>query len=134
MKKLKIFYWIFTGLLVVYMLFSGMSGLANPEQSYALIHDHLGYPSYFIPVISWAKICGVIAIVVPGFSRLKEWAYAGFTFDLIMAIYSFVAVGDLSIGISFISFGLILVFGSYIFYHQKRKLASDIRTINVDEA
>lgn len=134
MKRVKIFYWIFTGLLMAYMLFSGISGLFNPEQSNALISGHLGYPPYFTPVISWVKLFGVVAILVPGFSRLKEWAYAGFTFDLGMAIYSFIAVGDLNAGLSFIFFGLILVFGSYIFYHKKRKLTWADRTTDTLES
>ena len=48
----------------------------------------LGYPVYFIPFIGVAKVLGSIAIVVPRFPKLKEWAYAGLTFDLIGAVYS----------------------------------------------
>ena len=110
------------------MLFSGISGLASPVQSQALIHGHLGYPEYFTPLISAAKIVGVVAILIPGFPRLKEWAYAGFVFDLSMAIYSFIAMGDPVSGTLFIVFGLVLVFGSYIFYHKRLKLISANRT------
>lgn len=124
MKNVKILYWLFTGLMVALMLFSGVSGLASPQQSTALITGHLGYPQYFVPLVSIAKILGVAAILTPGFPRLKEWAYAGFVFDLAVAIYSFVAMGDPIADISFIFFGLILVFGSYIFYHRKMKMAS----------
>ena len=131
MKKVKIYYWIFTGLMVALMLFSGIGGLVNPEQSKALITGHLGYPEYFAPLISAAKLFGVIAILVPGFPRLKEWAYAGFVFDLGMAIYSFIAVGDPFSGTLFMFFGLILVFGSYIFHHKKMKMASSNRTSDV---
>ncbi len=123
MKKIKTLYWLFTGLMLAYMLFSGISGLVNPEQSKALIVTHLGYPEYFSPLISWVKLLGVVAIAVPGFPRLKEWAYAGFTFDLCMAIYSFIAMGDPVAGTLFIFFGLALVFGSYIFYHRLKKMA-----------
>jgi len=124
MKKIKILYWIFTGLMLALMLFSGISGLANPEQSKALVTDHLGYPEYFAPLISIAKILGVVAILIPGFSRLKEWAYAGFVFDLGMAIYSFIAVGDPVAGTLPIFVGLIFVFGSYMLYHRKMMMAS----------
>jgi hypothetical protein len=55
------------------------------------MHDGLGYPVYFIQFISIAKVLGVIAILVPRFNRIKEWAYAGLFFDLIAAIYSGVA-------------------------------------------
>ena len=124
MKKVKIYYWIFTGLVVALMLFSGISGLVNPEESKALISGHLGYPEYFAPFISAAKLFGIIAILVPGFPRLKEWAYAGFVFDLGMAIYSFIAVGDPVSGTLFLFFGLFLVFGSYFFHHKKMRMTS----------
>lgn len=123
MKPVKVFYWLFTGSMVVFMLFSGITGLVNSEQSKALIVTHLGYPEYFLPVVSWVKVFGVIALLVPGFPRLKEWVYAGFTFDLCMAIYSFIAIGDPASGILFILFGLLLVFGSYVFYHKLSKMA-----------
>jgi len=124
MKKAKIIYWVFTGLLAALMLFSGIMGVADPVATNALISTHLGYPEYFAPLISIAKIAGVVAILIPGFPRLKEWAYAGFTFDIGMAIYSFIAVGDPVSGTSFLFFGLILIFGSYISYHRKKRLAT----------
>lgn len=79
---------------------------------------HLGYPPYLLPFIGVAKILGVIAVLVPGFPRLKEWAYAGLVFDLIGAFYSHLAVGD---PVSYWIFPLIalaLVFGSYFFYRK----------------
>lgn len=50
--------------------------------------DALGYPRYLLPFLGVAKSLGVIALLVPGFPRLKEWAYAGFTFDLLGAAWS----------------------------------------------
>lgn len=124
MKKLNIFYWIFTGLMAILMLFSGVSSLMDPVQAKALMTTHLGYPEYFIVLLSIAKVLGVVAILVPGFPRLKEWAYAGIVFDLSGAIISFIAVGDPVSGTAFMFFGLILVFGSYIFHHKKMRLAA----------
>jgi hypothetical protein len=124
MKKIKILYWIFTVLMVLLMLFSGVSALANPGPSNTLIVGHLGYPEYFVPLISVAKIVGVLVILVPGFPRLKEWVYAGFVFDLGMAVYSCLAVGDSIANTWFILFGLALVFASYLFYHRMLKFAS----------
>ena len=123
MKKVKIFYWIFTGLMLALMLFSGISGLMNPVPAKALISAHLGYPEYFVPLTSVAKLLGVVAILVPGFPRLKEWVYAGFVFDLVIAIYSFIVVGDPVAGTLPIFIGLIFIFGSYIFHHKKMQLA-----------
>lgn len=81
------------------------------------IFRHLGYPSYLLPFIGVAKILGVIAILAPGFRRLKEWAYAGLVFDLIGALYSHIAVGDPISSWVFPLIGLALVTGSYFLYH-----------------
>ena len=53
----------------------------------------LGYPLYFFPILGFWKILGAIAILVPRFPRLKEWAYAGIFFDLTGAAASNAAVG-----------------------------------------
>ena len=56
--------------------------------------QHLGYPPYFATISEPWKILGAIAIVVPGFPRVKEWAYAGFFFELTAAAASRAFVGD----------------------------------------
>jgi hypothetical protein len=122
MKKTNIFYWIFTGLLVVLMLFSAFGGLRNDPDGVAMM-QHLGYGPHVIKFISIAKILGVIALLVPGYPRLKEWAYAGFVIDLTGAIYSFIAVGDPASSWMFLIIGLLLIAGSYIFYHKRLKTA-----------
>jgi uncharacterized membrane protein YphA (DoxX/SURF4 family) len=120
MKTTKILYWIFTVLLVALMLFSAVGSFMNNPQG-AEIAKHLGYSVSLFKFLAVAKILGVIAILVPGFPRLKEWAYAGFTFDLVGAIYSSLAVGDpISTQIP-VFIALIFVFGSYITYHKKQK-------------
>jgi hypothetical protein len=53
----------------------------------------LHYPSYFVTILGVWKVLGVIAILVPRFPRLKEWAYAGIFFDLTGAAASCAAVG-----------------------------------------
>jgi hypothetical protein len=120
MKSTKIAYWVFTILLVALMLFSAFASLKQSPEGVALM-KHIGYPYSVITLLSVLKILGVIAILVPGFPRLKEWAYAGFTFDLVGAIYASIAVGDpISLWLP-IFIILILVFGSYIFYHKRMK-------------
>jgi hypothetical protein len=117
MKATKIAYWIFTILLVVLMLFSAIASLRTNPDGLAMMKQ-LGYPYNVLTLLSVAKILGVIAILVPGFPRLKEWAYAGFTFDLIGAIFASLAAG-FTIGQTVPIFvGLVFVFGSYIFYHR----------------
>ncbi|HEV3222013.1 MAG TPA: DoxX family protein [Puia sp.] len=120
MKTIKIAYWIFTILLVVLMLFSAVASLRQNPDGVAMM-KHIEYPYSVLTLLSIAKILGVIAILVPGFPRLKEWAYAGFTFDLVGAIYASLAVGDPVSQSLPIVLGLVFVFGSYIFYHKKMK-------------
>jgi uncharacterized membrane protein YphA (DoxX/SURF4 family) len=55
---------------------------------------HLGYPVYFLTILGVWKILGVLAVLIPGFPLLKEWAYAGFFFIMSGAIFSHIAVGD----------------------------------------
>ena len=55
---------------------------------------HLGYPPYFVTLLGIWKVLGGIAILAPGFARLKEWAYAGMIFDLTGAAYSSTAIGN----------------------------------------
>jgi uncharacterized membrane protein YphA (DoxX/SURF4 family) len=86
-------YWISTGLVGLDFLVGGAFQIArSPEavQGFA----HLGYPTYFVILVGIWKLLGAIALLVPGFPRLKEWAYAGIFFDLTGAVVSIVAVGD----------------------------------------
>src|SRR5215212_11317403 len=93
MKKTKILYWIFTSLFACMMLFSAIPDVLSNPLAVQGMHDGLGYPLYFIPFIGVAKVLGVIAILIPGFPRIKEWAYAGLVFDLVGATYSIIAAG-----------------------------------------
>jgi hypothetical protein len=71
-----------------------------------------------------AKVLGVVAILVPGFRQLKEWAYAGLVFNLAGALYSHLAVGDgLGVWIGPV-IGLTLVVGSYLSYRQLNDVGS----------
>ena len=92
MKAKSITYWITTILLAFFM--SG--GLSQIWQYYANPHGvvpELGYPMYFFAILGVWKVLGAIAILVPRFPRLKEWAYAGIFFDLTGAAVSCAAVG-----------------------------------------
>src|SRR5688572_17461531 len=91
-KSTNIIFWISTGLFAAIMLFSGVQGVLVSEGSVTLITDQLGYPKYIIAFLGVAKILGAIAILIPGYPRIKEWAYAGLFFDLIGATYSSIAV------------------------------------------
>ncbi|HMF94262.1 MAG TPA: DoxX family protein [Vicinamibacterales bacterium] len=84
---------------------------------------HLGYPLYFVTILSTWKLLGAIAITAPGLPRLKEWAYAGFLFDLTAAAVSHAAVGD-GAGDIIAPLGfLALVLASYTLRPASRTLA-----------
>ena len=119
MKKINLFYWIFTGLFSAMMLFTAIPDVISSPDAVTFMSG-LGYPPYFVPFIGVAKILGVIGILIPGFPRIKEWSYAGLAFDLIGAAYSVMCVAG-GIGWLFMVMLLALEAGSYIFYHKKLK-------------
>jgi len=118
MKRINLLYWITTGLLAALMTMSGITNaLSVPEALEAF--RHLGYPAYLSPFLGVAKLLGVVAILVPGFPRLREWAYAGFIFDLAGAMYSGIAVGD-PVGVWLpILVGFALIAASYYLNHRR---------------
>lgn len=124
-KTINTLYWTFTILFSALMLFSSWSSILVNDDAVRLIHDMLGYPVYFIPFSGWAKLIGVIVILIPGFARIKEWAYAGLFLDLIGAVYSGIAVAK-----AFDPLMLTLLFWfvpgvlSYVYWHKKMKLPS----------
>ena len=92
-KKEKIIYWVATVWLSLGMLSTGVVQLIQLKEETEMM-THLGYPLYFLTLLGVWKILGVIAILIPKFPTLKEWAYAGFFFAMSGAIVSHLAVGD----------------------------------------
>ena len=117
-KRDTIIFWISTGLLSAFMLSSAIPNILS-SQEWVDIFIQLGHPLYMLPFLGTAKLLGVIGILVPGFNRLKEWAYAGLFFDLVGATYSGLAVGgfDPMILVMLVPFGLGAV--SYVFHHKR---------------
>ena len=120
MKKTKIFYWLVTGLFSAFMLFSAFPEILNTPDAVTFM-NHLGYPKYITPFLGVAKLLGVIAILLPGSPRIKEWAYAGFFFDLLGATYSNIANDGWHPEMLFMSLFFIFLFASYFLYHRKRQ-------------
>jgi hypothetical protein len=118
-KTTTILYWIFTGLFGGFMLFSAIPDIMLVPDAVEFVSDKLGYPLYLLPFIGVAKALGVIAILIPGFPRVKEWAYAGLFFDLVGATYSGIMVEGLQPGMAFmiLPFGLLAL--SYYYYHKR---------------
>ena len=92
-KRNKIIYWISTLWLALGMASTGIVQLLGVKEETEMM-AHLGYPSYFLTIIGIWKILGVIAILIPKFTLLKEWTYAGFFFAMSGAIVSHIALHD----------------------------------------
>jgi len=97
-KRKSIWFWIITAILS-FCIFSG--GLAQAFQVDGVVKGFkpLGYPNYFISIIGIWKVLGIIAILIPGFKLLKEWAYAGIFFAMSGAVISHIASNDVSLQI-----------------------------------
>jgi hypothetical protein len=93
MKKTKVFYWVFTGLFSFMMLGSAIPDIVSAQLAVDGFKQ-IGLPAYLLPFLGIAKTLGVIAILVPGYQTIKEWAYAGLLFDLSGAMYSVAAGGQ----------------------------------------
>lgn len=110
-------YWASTILFAAFMLLSGvMSLIPSPEGAKAL--TDLGYPVYLNTILGVAKILGAVAILQPKYKTIKEWAYAGFTIDLVGASASFILSSNgLSSLVLMIPFFVVL-FTSYYFWKK----------------
>jgi DoxX-like family len=122
LKATNTVYWICTIIFAALMVFSAAGGIKPSQQAIQIIHDGLGYPVYFIQFISIAKLFGVIAILIPGLNKIKEWAYAGLFFDLAGATYSGIA-GSGKFDPLMLTMLIWIVPGilSYYFWHKKIK-------------
>lgn len=85
---------------------------------------HLGYPIYFVKILGVAKLLGAAALLYPGLRRLKEWAFAGFTFDLLGAFYSHLSSGD-SLGIALVPIAFLALLA--VVYASLRRLEVEPR-------
>jgi hypothetical protein len=91
-KGVVIGFWIVTALFCLQMGFTAYAQVTLPQV--AEMFTHLGFPDYFRVQLSWAKLIGVVLLLAPVPARLKEWAYAGFAFNLGSAVIAHVSVGD----------------------------------------
>ncbi len=120
MKKINTYYWIITGIFAAFMIFSAIPDLMVIPDAVTMITG-LGYPKYFVFFIGLAKLLGSVTILVPGFKKLKEWAYAGLFFDLFGATYSAIAVGGFQAAILFMILPIGFLFLSYGLWHKRSK-------------
>ncbi|MER0439928.1 DoxX family protein [Emticicia sp. W12TSBA100-4] len=120
-KRNKIIYWIATVWLSLGMISTGIVQLIKMKEE-ADMMAHLGYPLYFLTLLGIWKISGVVAVLVPKFPLLKEWAYAGFFFSMSGAIYSHIASGDAAKDLFGPVLLLVLTIVSWYFRPADRKL------------
>ena len=92
-KRNKIIYWVSTLWLALGMTATGIVQLIKQKEEVVMI-AHLGYAAYFLTILGVWKILGVVTVLIPKFTLLKEWAYAGFFFSMSGALFSHLAVGD----------------------------------------
>ena len=120
MKKIKINYWIFTSMFAFIMLGSAIPDILSVPIAVEGFKK-MGYPAYLLPFIGIAKLAGVIVILLPGYPRLKEWAYAGLVIDLAGATYSIILSGQPVSAWAPMALPLFLAAGSYFYYYKKLK-------------
>jgi len=117
MKKTTTLYWIFTGLFAFIMLGSAIPDILIMPMAVEGFKG-IGFPAPLVPFLGWAKLLGVIGILVPGYPRIKEWAYAGLMYDIIGAIYAVAFIEPVA------TWGPMLVIPligtlSYVYYQKK---------------
>lgn len=122
-KAHKIIYWIATIWLSLGMFATGIGQLFKANgQGGADMLAHLGYPAYLLTILAFWKILGVVAVLIPKFPLVKEWAYAGFIFIMSGAIFSHLAVNDPLVGILPALLLILLTVVSWYFRPESRKL------------
>ncbi len=107
-KTTKIIYWVTTGLLTALMLMSAGMYIFNNEMVRE-VFTKLGFPTYIIYPLAIAKILGLIAIWTKKSNTLKEWAYAGFFFDFLLAFSAHLNINDGEYAPSLVAIILLLV-------------------------
>lgn len=111
-KRDKIIYWVATGLASL-LLIMGVGMYFFNHDEVAKMFTGMGYPEYLIYPLGVAKLLGIIAITTRKSEMLKEWAYAGFVFELLLGVGAHISAGDGEFGGAVAVLILILV--SYVF-------------------
>jgi uncharacterized membrane protein YphA (DoxX/SURF4 family) len=123
----KIIYWVSTGLLAaggIMAAFTYLSGSPQAIEGFA----HVGYPQQLRILLGIAKPLGAIALLIPGWPKLKEWAYAGFTFAWIAAFFAHYLAKDGAKAFMPVLL-LILLAVSYATRPANRRLATDAAAV-----
>jgi uncharacterized membrane protein YphA (DoxX/SURF4 family) len=119
MKLNKIAYWA-TTLVVCFLI--GYSGFNDLIKAPFIMEGmgHLGYPAYLVPFLGVAKMAAIIVLLIPVKMRIKDWAYAGITIDLVGAAYSHYSLNDPINNIVLPLIGAGLAITSYLLYLKNK--------------
>ena len=131
-KKSKIIYWIATVWLALGMTSTGVVQLIRMEEEVERTVEYMGYPTYFLTIIGTWKLLGVVAILIPKFPIIKEWAYAGFFFNMTGALISHMVMSDPITEYFPATLLLVLIIVSYLFRPVSRK--PSVHQINPNHA
>ena len=126
-KSARVGFWLTTSFFALMMAFTAYNELASPQVGQVFVH--LGFPSHAFRVeLSVAKVLGVLVLLLPVPATLEEWAYAGFTFNLLSALIAHLAASDgASAWIWSVGFGVVLAL-SYLFRARLAKTAGSAPT------
>ena len=122
-KRNRIIYWIATLWLALGMTSTGIVQFIKMKEEVDLF-NRLGYPLYFLTILGIWKLLGVIAVLIPKFPLLKEWAYAGFFFAMSGAVFSHLASGSGAMDYFGPVLLLVLTVTSWYFRPEDRKVIS----------
>ena len=122
-RRNKIIYWVATLWLALGMVSTGLGQLLkfNGQGGPDMI-AHLGYLAYLLTLLGIWKMLGVVAMLIPKFPLVKEWAYAGFFFIMTGAMYSHIAAGDPTVELFPALLLLALALLSWYFRPPERKI------------
>lgn len=128
MKKYTILFWTTT--IIIFLMDGVLPAATSQTTLFKDVINHLGYPSYFGNLLTLFKVAGAIVLILPKMpARIKEWAYAGFTFDLLFAFVSHTVVDGFS---NFSPVLLLVILGilatSYFSYHKLQSVEA-VRTL-----
>jgi uncharacterized membrane protein YphA (DoxX/SURF4 family) len=118
-KNRQVAYFTLLFLLAFFFALSGIWEITKNPITYTKTLK-MGYPPYFITALGIAKICGAITLLLPNSKMLKEWAFAGFTFDVIFAFISGLAVNSYSDSIKS-SVAFCVIMGTYFLFLENNK-------------
>jgi len=131
MKKTDVLYWTFTGLFAAFMFLSALPDIVSAKIAIGGFIK-MGMPLYLLPFLGIAKTAGVIAILIPGFPRIKEWAYAGLFFDIIGATYCVFSIsssGEMAGNLGFMAVPIALGILAYIYYRKRVESSDEVNEV-----